>query len=65
MLNQIKILDVYLEAEYFNPVCNATIPGAWVAHLSNGVTQSFAWPEEHETTASAKRAACEFLGVAK
>lgn len=31
-----KITEVYLQAEYFNPRLNCTIPAAWVAVFNNG-----------------------------
>jgi hypothetical protein len=31
-----KVVEVYLDKERFNPRVNATIPGSWVAVLDNG-----------------------------
>lgn len=47
------VIDVYLENETFNPVCNATIPGAWIA-IVNGCKQAFARPYEFNNTADAR-----------
>ena len=36
MRKQIKITEVYLQAEYFHYRLNCTIPGAWMAVYNNG-----------------------------
>ena len=36
MRKQIKITEIFLKSEYFNPVLNCTVPGAWTAVFSNG-----------------------------
>jgi len=36
MRKQIKITEVYLQAEYFNPQLNSTISAAWIAVFNNG-----------------------------
>ena len=54
MTYQPKITDVYLEDAHFNPTCNATIPGAWVA-IVDGIKQAFAYPHEFDSVESASK----------
>jgi len=54
------VYDVYLEDDHFNPTCNATIPGAWVA-IVNGHKQPFARPHEHKTEDDAREAAIKLF----
>lgn len=39
-----NIIDVYLTEDHFNPVCNTTIPGAWVAVVENDYLGEFSQP---------------------
>lgn len=35
MRNTIKVVEIYLQQEYFNYRLNCTIPGAWIAVFNN------------------------------
>ena len=59
-MNTQSITDVYLEEERFNPRCNATIPGAWVA-IVNGTKQAFAYPHEFKSAEDATKYATDYF----
>lgn len=55
-----KIEEVYIDEERWNPVCQATIPAAWVA-VVDGYPVAFANPWDYPTLEAAKAAAVEFF----
>lgn len=46
-----EIVDIYLEEERYNPVCNATIPAAWIIETIDGATVAVARGEVTEEEA--------------
>jgi len=46
-----EIIDIYVEEEHFNPVCNATIPSAWIVETVDGATVAVARGEVDEEEA--------------
>ena len=57
-----KVIEVYLDEERWNPVCQATIPAAWVAEVEGCLgIQAFAHDYEYSNIAEAKKAAIEIF----
>ena len=52
-----KLENIYLQAEFYNPRIKATIYGAWIAEFDNGQTM----PICGEFEASTKEQACQIL----
>ena len=52
-----KCIDIYLQAERYNPRLKATISGAWIAEFENGQTM----PICGEFEAATKEQACQIL----
>ena len=52
-----KLENIYLQAEFYNPRIKATVSGAWIAEFDNGQTM----PICGEFEASTKEQACQIL----
>lgn len=56
---KMKLENIYLQEEFYNPRIKATISGAWIAEFSNGQTMPICGQYEAKTKEEACQILCE------